>query len=223
MDLISFFVGSVAGIIVALVAVEFGLKKMFSAPDAASLTAVWSFRDFRLPLVASLDASAAPVPRAAKLVTNGPVPVPSSGIEARVNPAVKGDFVVDGEGTRALLFLGGLRPGALALLSVDAKLVARLRREFDRLWAAGREPVARVGLADLAARTHMLVETRGTVADAVPSGDGWLLRLQDGSVAVGVRTREPLEARGQLVEVRGRVTRSPGGAPLIEAEAITRV
>jgi len=60
MDLVAFFVGAVTGLIVAFVAVEFGLKKLFAAPEHTQLTSLWSFREFSRPLIATLDATQAP-------------------------------------------------------------------------------------------------------------------------------------------------------------------
>jgi len=154
------------------------------------------------------------------MVTSGPVPAPSSGIVGRVSDEVKGDFVVDAEQDRALLLMGGLRPGSLALITVDPKLVGALRGEYERLWNASREHVSKVKVGDVAARPNQVVETRGTVADVVPSGDGFLARLQDGSSGIGVRVAAPLD-RGAIVTVKGRVVKGPAGVPLIEALEVT--
>jgi hypothetical protein len=221
MDLVAFFIGAVTGLIVAFVAVEFGLKKLFAAPEHTKLTSLWSFREFTRPLIATLDATQAPIPRGARMVTSGPVPAPGSGIQARVSHEVKGEFVVDAEQDRALLLMGGLRPGSLAMITVDPKLVGTLRAEYERLWTNSREHVSRVKVGDVASRTNQVVETRGTIADVIPSGDTFLARLQDGSSAIGVRLTESLD-RGAVVTVTGRVVKGPAGVPLIEALEVTR-
>lgn len=220
MDLVAFFIGVITGLIVAFVAVEFGLKKLFALPEHTNLTSLWSFRGFARPLIATVDGSQAPIPRGARMVTSGPVPAPGSGIQGRVSGQVKGDFVVDAEEDRALLLMGGLRPGGLALVTVDPKLVGALRAEYERLWAGSEEHVSRVKVSEAADRPNQIVETRGTIADVVPSGERFLARLQDGSSGIGVRLERPLD-RGAVVTVKGRVVKGPAGVPLIEAHEIS--
>lgn len=211
--LIGFFVGVVA----AAIAVEFGLKKFLAPPENSKLTTVWSLNELGQPLIAAHALSAVPVPKNARLLTNGAYAAERTGFELRTSSELKGSFAVDANASRALLFLGDVTPGALALWTVDERLIDRLRAEFNRLWGRSTDYVERVLLADIPKKSNLSVVTEGVVADVVPYRGSYLLRLTDQGDTVGVLVDHQVPFQGKRVSVTGIVKTSGSGYPLIEA------
>lgn len=218
MEVLSTFIGFVVGLIAAGIAVELGLKKLFAPPDNSKLTTIWSLSELQNPeVVATTLSSAVVVPVSARIVTAQNVPPPKKGVQVRRNPEAKGSFALDAQRPRALLFLGGIEPGTLALWTVDEKLIDRLRAEFNRLWTRSTDYVERAKVADLAEKPNVTVETSGTVQDIIPYRGRYLLRLTEAGDAVGVLVDQDLPVRGHRITVKGIVRPSTSGYPLVEA------
>lgn len=215
-------IGFVTGIVAAGFAVELGLKKWFAAPDASKLTAVWSLTELPSPLVVATEITGVSIPKSSRLVTAKNLQVPQHGFEVRKNPEARGSFAVDATRPRALLFLGGIEPGALALWTVDEKLIERLRSEFNRLWTRSTDYVEYVKVGEIPSKANLTVSTRGLVQGIIPYKDQFLMRLTDEGETVGVLIEKDLPMQGSRVEVVGVVRTSSSGFPLVEAVEIRK-
>jgi hypothetical protein len=216
-DVLWALIGFLVGIVAAAIAVEFGLKKFLSPPENSKLTTVWNLNELPAALVAARSIQGVSPPKGARLLTSASYTGARDGFELRTSKELRGNFAVDATAKRAIIFLGDLQPGTLALWTVDEPLVERLRAEFNRLWGRSVDYVERVAIADVPKKANLSVLTEGTVADVVPYRGNYLLRLTDHGETVGVLIDRPLSMAGQRVSVTGIVRSSSSGYPLIEA------
>jgi hypothetical protein len=216
-DVLWTFIGFLVGVVAAGIAVEFGLKKFWAPPENSKLTTVWSLNELPAPLIAATHLASVSVPKNARLLTAGAYEGPRAGFDLRTNAELRGNFAVDASASRALIFLGPVQPGTLALWTVEEKLIERLRTEFNRLWGRSTDYVEKVSLADVPKKANLSVLTEGTVQDIVPYRGNYLLRLSDAGETVGVLVERDLPLAGRRVSVTGVVRTSSSGYPLIEA------
>lgn len=216
-DIVSALIGFLVGVVASGIAVELGLKKLLSPPDRGKLTTVWSLSELPRPLVVTTGVDDdVKIPSKAKVVTNRQMPS-GTNAEVRSNAQAAGNFAVDAEEDRAILFLGGVQKKALALWTVDDRLIARLRAEFNRLWTRSLDYVEDVDLADLPTRANATVRLHGRVEDVVPYQKGYLMRLRENGESVGVMIDENMRIVGRQVTVTGIVRPSSSGFTLLEA------
>ena len=221
-DVISMLLGFLVGVVAAGFAVELGLKKLFAPPEASKLTNVWSLSELPSPLIVATQIRDVTVPKNSRLVTGGSFELARDGFEVRKNAAAHGNFAVDAVQNRALLFLGGIEKNALALWTVDEKLIERLRAEFNRQWTRSTDYVESVKVADIAKKSNLTVSTRGLVQGVVPYKTQFMLRLTDEGETIGVLMDREVPMQGARVEVVGIVRTSTSGFPLVEAIEIKK-
>src|SRR5262249_30242393 len=131
--LLEWVVGAVGG--AALVSLLRQLR-FAPAPPATrvKLTASWRLSELDAVLLAARDVEAE-VPAGAQGVASGRVhPDAFAVAEARQVPDVTAEVAVDASRGKAILFLAGVRPGALALVTTDRELVQRLAADAQGLW-----------------------------------------------------------------------------------------
>lgn len=221
MDTISVLIGFLIGVVATMIAVEFGLKKIFRPPALNKVTGSWRLDDHKSPLVATQDAAAVDLPDGARVVTAGDVnPDRFRERDHRRNPNARSNFIVSQDVDRALIFMGPIREGTLALATLDPVVAARLRAEHRKLWETGDPYVDELPLAEVAKSTGLLVRVRGRVQECVEYKEQHLLRITDGTHVVGAVVEEPLRLDGQKVVVTGRVVRGTSGYPLLDAEEV---
>lgn len=224
MDTISVLVGFLVGVVVAAIAVELGLKKLFSPPSNTKVTSSWRLDEFEAPLVVALDAASTSYPPGSEVVTAGGVdPQGFRGRTFRRNPNARANVVIDRARDRALLFMGPVEPGTLALATVDRDLVGRLRGEHRRLWETGSEYVEEMPLGEVVGRHGVSVRTRGRVQEIVPYRERHLMRLTDGKQVLGVLVDAPLDLVQQDVVVTGRLIRGTSGYTVLDADEVRLV
>lgn len=222
-DLLWTSIGFVVGVAAAGIAVELGLKKLFSAPETNKLTTAWSLAEFPTPWVAAKTVESIKIPKNTRLVTAQTYAGARDGFDLRKNPEVAGSFAVDANLPRGLLFLGDVKPGTLALWTVDERLIERLRAEFNRHWSRSTDHVERVAVGQVSGKPNLTIQTEGTVADVIPYRGNFLMRLTDGGETVGVMVDKELPLRGRRVSVTGVVRASSSGYPLVEAVEVQQV
>lgn len=221
MDTISILVGFLVGVVTAAIAVELGLKKLFMPPSATKVTGSWRLSEIRSPLVACTDAAKPIFDQGARIVTAGSAnPQAFHGRTFRRNTGARANFMVHPNEDRALLFMGPIAPGTLALSTVDGALCDRLRAEHKRLWEQGEAYVEELPLEQVVQRHNVGVRTRGTVQEVVTYRQRHLMRLTDGRHVIGVLVDAPLDLEGKEVVVTGRIQRGTSGYPLLDADEV---
>lgn len=223
LDLVYAAAGFVVGAVAVAVLVE-ARGKGAAPAETMKLTSTWRLGELGTPLVVARDVEAE-VPAGARVVASGQVaPEVFAAAQVRQVPHVGAEYAVDAARKRVLLFLGGVRPGAQAMLSVDPAVVARLEAEATALWERADAYVERRHLADAAGRHGLVVETEGTVQDVIPYQGSFLVRLEDGGQILGVQVdKDPVELRGERIVVRGKVAKDKGGYPVLKATDVRRM
>lgn len=222
LDLVYALAGFVVGAVAVALLVESRSKA--TAAETLKLTSTWRLAELGTPLVVARDVEAE-VPPGSRVVAAGQVASEVfAAADVRQVPHVAAEYAVDIARKRVLLFLGGVRPGAQAMMSVDPTVVARLEAEATALWERADPYVERRHLADAAGRHGLVVETEGTVQDVLPYQGSFLLRLEDGGHVLGVQVdKDPVELRGERVVVRGKVGKDRGGYPVLKAADLRRL
>lgn len=222
-DLLYAVAGFVVGAVAVAVLAESRGRRGNGSPTS-KLTTSWRLSELGQPLVVARDVEA-DVPAGSRVVASGQVAAEVfASCEVRQVPHVSAEFAVDPVRHRVLLFLGGVRPGAQAMLAVESDLVARLQAEAQALWERADPYVERRSLADAATRQGLVVETQGTVQDVIPYQGTFLMRLEDNGQVLGVQVEtEPSELRGQRIVVRGKVLKDRSGYPLLKATDVRRL
>ncbi|PKK86131.1 MAG: hypothetical protein CVT48_02395 [Thermoplasmata archaeon HGW-Thermoplasmata-1] len=222
MDVLWFSIGTLVGIVIALVAVEFGLKKVFGKQEHSKLTSVWSLSEISDPLIVAEKLEGVPVPAGAKVVVRDAVDARTfSSAEVRKNPEVRSNFILGKN--RALIFTGQIEPGKMALWTVDDILLRRLNSEFNRLWTKSDGYVEHLKIAELAGKSGLRVKTEGVVLDVIPYRERFLLRLSDHGHTIGVLTDKESDVKGSVVRVTGKLVKSDSGYSLIDSEEIDKI
>ena len=217
----TFAVGLGAGAVIAWTWLRLP-RRAATAP--MRLTSTWRLAELGNPLVVARDVEA-DVPAGSRVVVSGQAaPEAVAAAQVRQVPAVSAEYAVAPGSGRALLFLGGVRAGAQAIVADDPAVVARLEAEATALWEKATPYVERRALADAAGRAGVDVETQGTVLDVLPYQGAFLLRLEDQGAVLGVQVgREPSELKGARVVVRGRMGKDKGGYPVLLASDLRRL
>lgn len=197
------------------------------APSWASgvkLTTGWRLSELRDPVLVGRDIDLH-VPAGIQVVSSGLVtPQIQATCELRQVPDVRAEFALDTEQGRALLFVGGLRAGAMGLLTSDPDIIGRLDAEYRTLWAAGEPYIERRRISELAGRTGVTVEVDGVVQDVLPVKDRFLIRLEDQGAIIGVSVeKDASELVGDRIRVQGRLDKGPSGYPVVLASDIRRL
>lgn len=208
----------VGGVAVALVVEVMGRGRAKPA-EQHKLTTAWRLSELTDPIVVAKDVLDVDVPRGAKVFASGLVdPKVQAAAKVREVPPVAAEFALDLSAGRAILFLGGVQPGAMALLTVDPALVGRLETEYRRLEDRSSAYVERFQIGQLGGRSGVSVETEGFVQDVLPWKQKWMIRLEDQGHIIGVAVeKDPRELKDRRVRVRGRLEKDQAGYAVIAA------
>jgi hypothetical protein len=190
--------------------------------DPLRLTATWRLDELDRPTIVARDLAGLEVPSGAQVLATGRVEGEVvRRVPARRIPDTPAEFALAGDGQRALLFLGGLRPGAFALPTTDPQLLERLRVTLGSLERQATPYAERRRVADLAGEPGLPVEAEGVVKEVLPRAGAHIVRLeQDGHVAAVRAAQVPDGLVGRRVAVRGRLGRDASGYPVVEADEI---
>lgn len=135
MDLLSAGIGALVGIVVVLLMVELGMKKILPWAETSRLTSVWDLNDLKgtKPLmVVAENIEGLALPRDSLVVVKEEKALPR-GMRAGANPRVNSNFVVGED--RALIFTSSLRPNVPVIWTTNDKIIAKLISEFNRFWS----------------------------------------------------------------------------------------
>lgn len=192
---------------------------------AAKFTTAWRLSELADPVLVARDVEDVPTPRGMPVYASGLVaPEVQARCEVHETPAGAAEFAWDREAERAIVFLGGVRSGSLAMLSDDPALVGRLRAEYHRLHDRRSDYVERASLGSLGTRIGVVVETEGYVQDVLPWRDRFMIRLQDRDEVLGVVVaKDPEELRDRRVRVRGRLEKDDRGYVVLQASELRTI
>lgn len=221
-DVLALVIGFVVGGLAVGIVVE-TMGRARSAPRASiKLTTGWRLSELQEPVLVARDVLDVQVPAGTKVYASGVVsPQIQATCRVRQVPPVRAEFALDARNDRALVFLAGVREGALGLLSVDRDMVGRLATEARTVMDRAGDYVERLRLVEVPGREGVTVETQGAVQAVLPFRERFMIRLQDGDAVVGVLVdKDPASLHEQQIQVRGRIERDRTGYPVIEATDI---
>jgi len=221
-DLLALVIGFVVGGLAVGIAVEVMGRGRAQERRTTKLTTGWRIRELQDPVLVARDVLEVDVPEGTRIYASGVVePGLFRTCKVQQVPPVRAEFAFDEKQGRALLFLAGVRPGALGLLTVDPEIVSRLGTEARTLMDRAGDYVERLVLSEVPGRNGIVVETQGDVQDVLPFRERFMIRLQDGDAVLGVLVdKDPSGLREQRIQVRGRVDRDRTGYAVIEASDI---
>ncbi len=224
-DALSVAVGVASTGSLAALAWFFAARWPVAAPvPAQKLTEAWRLRELPAPVVVAHDLEDVDVPADAVVFASGTV-APAILATARVHqvPRVRSHFALDRDRRRALVFTGGVRDGALAVLTEDRALIERLDVEVRSLEARAASYVERLPVAALAGKAGVTVQTSGLVQDILPYKDRFMMRLEDQGAIIGVLVdKDPEPLRDERILVEGRVEK-PDGYLMLHATDVRRL
>jgi len=225
MDILSLVIGLVVGGLAVAIAIETTGRNRDKPQPLGKLTTSWRLSELHEPVIVASDVMDVDVPATARIAASGLVePAVQDRCDVRQVPPVRAEFALDLTAGRGLLFLGGVRRDAMALLTVDPATVQRLESEFRTLWDRSDPYVERLRIADLAGRQGVTVEVDGVVRDVLPWQDRFMIRLEDQGSIIGVTVeKDASELVDERIRVQGRLEKDNTGYPVIAARDIRRV
>ena len=225
MDILSLVIGLVVGGLAVAIAIETTGRNRDKPQPLGKLTTSWRLSELHAPVIVASDVMDVDVPATARIAASGLVePAVQDRCDVRQVPPVRAEFALDLAAGRGLLFLGGVRRDAMALLTVDPATVQRLESEFRTLWDRSDPYVERLRIADLAGRQGVTVEVDGVVRDVLPWQDRFMIRLEDQGSIIGVTVeKDASELVDERIRVQGRLEKDKTGYPVIAARDIRRV
>lgn len=224
-DLLSVVIGLLLGGIAVGVVVEVTGRGREKAPEPHKLTTAWRLSELQEPVLVARDVLDVEVPPGTEVLASGLVdPKVQAACRVREVPPVRAEFALDRKQRRAILFLGGVQQGSMALLTVDDALLARLETEYRRLADRSADYVERFRISELGGRSGVVVETEGLVQEVLPWKQRWMMRLEDHGHIIGVAVeKDPSELKERRVRVRGRLDKDQAGYAVIEAVEVRTV
>jgi hypothetical protein len=219
LDLFSIVIGLVLGGLAVAVVIETMGRGRQTVFETQKLTSAWRLSELNDPIIVAREIVDVDVPSGARVLASGLVP-PAVQQHCRVQEVndVRAEFAMDGDAKRAFVFVGGMRPGALALITIDEGLLGRLEAEYKRLGDRAGEYVERFKIRDLGTRQGVVVETEGHAQDVLPWQGRYMIRLEDAGSIIGVAVdKDPSELVSKRLRVKGRLEKDRTGYPIIEA------
>ncbi len=219
LDLLSIAIGLVLGGVSVGLVVEVMGRGRQKPVQQEKLTAAWRLSELQKPVLVARDVLDVDVPAKTRVYASGLVdPRIQQSCKVYQVPPVNAEFALDLAQRRAILFIGGVRKGALALVTVDEALVARLETDYKRLSDRSNEYVERFRIQDLGGRDGVTIETEGLVQDALPWKGRFMIRLEDQGHIIGVMVnKDPSSLQDKRIRVKGTLKKDETGYAVIDA------
>ncbi|MDD5502596.1 MAG: hypothetical protein PHH26_03930 [Candidatus Thermoplasmatota archaeon] len=216
MEVITFSVGIVIGIIGTAAAIEISQRWITKKKSSTGLAHFWSISEIPNPVVVAKSLEGASLPAGTRVVcaTEPPQEILSK-CKVRINPDADANFAA-GKST-ALVFSGGLSSGTAAISTVDEVLVASLNAEFEMLWDKGTPIHETLSINEALSKHDGEVKIRGQVSLVTKFKDGQhILQIsEEGGASVGVLVDSfPEGITGKTIEVIGTMDPIYGGGVL---------
>jgi hypothetical protein len=140
MDLLSVGIGAIIGIIVTMLMVEIGMKKVLPWSETSRLTSIWSLEDIKGSkplLIVAENIEDLEIPEGSLVALKEDKKFHyKSKVLVKTNLSINTNFVVGED--RALIFSSWLKPGIPVIWSTNPKIIARLTSDFNRYWSEAK-------------------------------------------------------------------------------------
>ena len=135
MDIITFIIGFIIGLVSVGLAVEVGLKKAKVEPSTRS-TKTWSIHELRNPKILAEYLGDVEIPKNSKLLVNQYQNNRLfEGVEVRHHSDIRGNFILGDD--RALILAGPLKKDEIGVWTVEKDILEKLNSYFDAAWENG--------------------------------------------------------------------------------------
>jgi hypothetical protein len=136
MDVISFILGFVIGVVVLGIAVEFGTKKKQDNSPLSKHTKNWSISELSNPRIIAEYLGDIEIPKNTKIIVNKFKDIQNlKDLDVRKNNEIKGNYIIGDD--RALILAGPLKKDEVGFWTVEKEIVENLNDEFIEKWTNG--------------------------------------------------------------------------------------
>ncbi|RLI65603.1 MAG: hypothetical protein DRO67_02450 [Candidatus Asgardarchaeum californiense] len=136
MDILTFIVGFIIGVICVALAIELGMKKTSKTEPASRTTQKWSISEIRNPRIIAEYLGDVEIPKKAKVVVNQYDDESLlKGLDVKIHSGIKGNFILGDD--RALLLAGPIKKDEIGVWTVEKEIMEKLNRYFEDAWSKG--------------------------------------------------------------------------------------
>jgi hypothetical protein len=136
MDIISFIIGFVIGLVVLGVAIELGTKKKPDISPTSKHTKNWNISEINNPRIMAEHLGDIDIPKNSKVLVNFYKNKENlEGLNVKEHESVKGNFIVGDD--RALILSGPMKKDELGFWTIEKEIIEKLSEEFDQTWEKG--------------------------------------------------------------------------------------
>ena len=133
MDVMTFIIGLIIGVITVGLAIEIGMRRVNKTQPATKPTHKWSLSEIKNPRILAENLGIIELPKNAKIVVNeyqdGAV---LKGINVKQHTDIRGNFILDDD--RALILSGPIKQDELGVWTVEKDMLEKLNRYFNDSW-----------------------------------------------------------------------------------------
>lgn len=132
-------IGFALGVLVTIIVVELGFRKISPRQETSRLTTIWSLDEIKglspVRIVAEEIRDVSVPPNSTLVLKSADGLEGRRDLKIRINKAVNTNFAFCGD--RALIFTKGISPKVPVVWTVNPTMLSFLRSEFTRLWKEG--------------------------------------------------------------------------------------
>jgi hypothetical protein len=133
-NIFSFVIGFLIGVVVVAIAIEFGGKKTTGTSPTSRYTKTWSFSEIPNAKIMAEHLGEIEIPKGSKiLVKNYLNKDMLKDHDIREYGGIKGNFIVGED--RVLVLSGPIKKDEIGIWTVEKEIVEKLNYEFDELWS----------------------------------------------------------------------------------------
>ena len=217
MEVITFSVGIIIGILAAAAAIEISQRWITKKKSNTELAHFWSISEIPGPVVVAKSLDGASIPEGVRVVcADEPSAEQSRRFKIRINPNADANFAA-GKGM-ALIFSGPISQGSAAISTVDEVLVASLTAEFERLWENGTSLPQPLSINEVLSKRDGEAKIRGQVSLVTKFKEGQhILQIsEEGGASVGILVDSfPEGIVGKTIEATGAMDPIYGGGVFV--------
>jgi hypothetical protein len=134
MDVVSFVLGLIVGVVIVGFAIELGLRRFTRGAPATLPTHKWTLDEIKNPRIIAESMGTLTLPKDAKIVVNDyPNKAMFDGMNVKHHSGIKGNFILGDN--RALILSGPIQENELGIWTVEKDMMQKLNRYFEDSWA----------------------------------------------------------------------------------------
>ena len=138
MDVVSFIIGIIIGVVAVGLAIELGMKRQDKTMPASRPTHLWSISEISNPRIIAENLGNMELPKNAKVVVNN-VEDGSllKGVTAKKHTGIRGNYILGDD--RALILAGPIKKDELGIWTVEKEMLQKLNRYFEDTWSKAKK------------------------------------------------------------------------------------